>query len=99
MKQFCFGGRGTSLVLQMKKKLLPPKLKVMFLHLSVILFTMGGGVSLTENPWTETPWTENPLWTEIPPDREHPHSLNRNPPYGNERAVRILLEWILVKRM
>ena len=46
------------------------------------------GVSLTEThrtgqrpPWTETP---TPLWTET------------LPPYGNERAVRILLECILV---
>ena len=55
--------------------------KVMFLHLSVILFTVGG------------------VDREPPLDREHPHPLDRDPPYGNERAVRILLEWILVKKM
>ena len=38
----------------------------------------------TETPWTETPWTETP-WTETP--------LNRDPLYGNQWAVRILLEF------
>ena len=71
--------------------------KVMFLHVSVILFT--GGLCQGDPPpdrdppgqrpplpWTETslPWTKTSLpWTETPP-------------YDNERAVRILLECILV---
>ena len=86
--------------------------KVMFLHVSVILFTRGRWVSIRETPldrppprrqrptvyrktprqrppWTDTPQTETP-WKETPLDRDPPT------PYGNERAVRILLECILV---
>ena len=44
--------------------------KVMFLHMSVILFT-GGGVFLTEPPWTEAPWTKT-LRTETPPGQNPP---------------------------
>ena len=44
--------------------------KVMFLHLSVILFT-GGGVFLqpvadTPSPRADTPW-QTPPWTDTPP--------------------------------
>ena len=39
-------------------------------------------------PWTDTPLDNPPIWTET--------SLNRDPPYGKERVVRILLECILV---
>ena len=42
------------------------------------------GISLTETPGTETPSTETP-----PPPRTET-------PYGKDRAVRILLECILV---
>ena len=65
--------------------------------------------SWTEMPSrTETPWTEMPLRTETslpgqrPPD-QRPHPSTETPPdrdpaapYGKERAVRILLECILV---
>ena len=57
----------------------------MFLHLSVILFIGGQGISLTvTSPWTENPWTEAPIgqrppgqrlpsWTETPLlDRDSP---------------------------
>ena len=44
-------------------------------------------------PWTETPWTETP-WRETPLDRDL--LGQRSPLYGKERAVRILLECILV---
>ena len=53
----------------------------MFLHVSAILFREG--VSVRETLLDREPWTENPL-----PDRD--------PLYGKERAVRILLECILV---
>ena len=77
--------------------------KVIFLFASVILSTRGRvsvqGVSLTEtpcgqrSPWTETPQTENPLNRD--PQTETPGQ--RPPPlYGGERAVRILLECILL---
>ena len=49
-----------------------------------------GGVYLTETPQTKTPWAETPL------DRDHPDRDPHTPPYGNEWAVRILLECILV---
>ena len=136
----------------------------MFLHVSVILFTGGGGFYQgdpldrgnlwTETPQTETPkpqteipirwtethlpgqrspdrdshWTEtptgqrppldrDPLWTEgqrspsyrterqrVSPGQRPPRQRTpwtetpsrQTPPYGNERAVRILLECILV---
>ena len=53
----------------------------MFLHVSVILFTGKGGLCQGD-----------PLDRD-PPDRDPP---DRDPPYGNERAVRTLLECILV---
>ena len=40
----------------------------MFLHLCVILFTGGEGVSLIETP----SWTEIPLGPRPPPDRKPP---------------------------
>ena len=57
--------------------------KVMYLHVSVC--PRGRGL-------IETPWTETPLTRDIP-DRD---PQDRGPPYGKERAVRILLECILV---
>ena len=62
----------------------------------------------TETPQTETPLDRDPTgqtphpWTETPRQRpldREPRTetpLGREPPYGNERAVRILLECILV---
>ena len=54
----------------MQLNLLPPTNevlgKVMFLHLSVILFTREIGVSLKRPLWTETPLDRDPL------DRDHP---------------------------
>ena len=44
----------------------------------------GGSLSRGGSPWQRLPWTETPL------NRDH------SPPYGKERAVRILLECILV---
>ena len=69
--------------------------KVMFLHVSVILVTGRG--SLSERP----PRTETPLWTEIPLDRDpslgqRPLPWIETPLCGNEWAIRILLECILV---
>ena len=65
----------------------------MFLHLCVILFRGGVSQSLRQRPpldrepsQTETPLDRNPPWTETPP-------------YSKERAVGILLEWILVFRV
>ena len=75
--------------------------------LSVILFTGGGGVSASVHagihpPWhtpprTDTPWANTPLGVDTPPGSKHP------PPAqcmlgntANKRAVRILLECILV---
>ena len=107
--------------------------KVMFLHLSVILFT--GGVpgqvhppwDQVHPPWAGTPWAGTPLgrYTSrdqvhppagIPPDQVHPPGQEHPPgpdqpprtrytthrqcmlgDTGNKRAVRILLECILVK--
>ena len=60
--------------------------KVMFSQASVILFTVGGGVSVRETPWTETllpvqrppfPRTETPLWID-PLDRD-PLPQTENP--------------------
>ena len=69
--------------------------KVMFLHLSLILFIGEGlcqGDPLDRDPlWTETPLNRDPPGQSPPPDRD---LLDRNPPpppYGNERVVRILL--------
>ena len=74
--------------------------KVMFLHLSVS-HSVHRGVSLTETPLIETPRDRNPSgqrphlnWD--PLDRDP--ALDRDPLYGKERAVRILLECILVFR-
>ena len=47
----------------------------------------------TETPWTETPLDKDPLDRD---PRTETSSLDRDPPYGKERAVRILLECILV---
>ena len=79
---------------------LPPATKlgnVFTTCLSVILFTEGeGGGSLSgpgQRPaWTETPWTETPQTRDPPGQRPPEH----RPPVRNERAVRILLECILV---
>ena len=96
--------------------------KVMFLHVSVILFT-GGSASVHAGIHPQTrhpPWTRPPAGPDIPdqirhsPRTRHPpgayppgirHLLprSRHPPEqcivgdtGNKRAVRILLECILV---
>ena len=69
--------------------------KVMFLHLSLILFTGGGCLPqciLGYTPWADTPG-QTPPWADTP--------LGRPPGqicWGtvNKRAVRILLECILV---
>ena len=82
----------------------------MFLHLCVILFTEGEGVSLTETSLDRDLPGQRPLWTETPVDRDTPLDRDtlstgtppaqRPPwtetPYGKEWAVRILLECILV---
>ena len=77
--------------------------KVMFLHLSVILFTGGRrgfpwqrlphrtGISKGRDPPDRDPHP----WTENPPDRD-PLGRDSSPLYGKERAVRTLLECILV---
>ena len=63
--------------------------KVMFLHVSVTLFTGGslsGNPPRQRSPWTETPWTETPAtetpqteppWTDTPSDIDPP---DRDPP-------------------
>ena len=60
----------------------------------VCLSIGGRGVSLTENP----PLDRDPLVRDLPgqrpPRMEMP--LDRDPPYSKKRAVRILLECILV---
>ena len=84
-----------------KCSLLPPANevwgKVMFLHLCVILFTWGGG-SVQNTPCRQT-WgvmadpprqTPTPSWIQTPPQGRSPSG------YVNNRAVRILLEYILV---
>ena len=83
----------------------------MFLHLSVILFTAGGGglphthpkSPRADNPWANTPWADIPQTDTL----LGKHPLGRHPPGRhplcsafwntvNKRAVRILLECILV---
>ena len=63
--------------------------KVMFLHLSVILFT-GGGVSV----WGVS--IQGSLWLQGGVSDCRGSLLGRYLPYSKERAVRILLECILV---
>ena len=69
--------------------------KVMFLHLSVILFT--GGCVGRHSPQPETPWADT-----SPSGQTHPWT-DTSPPLRsacldtvNKRAVRILLEYFLV---
>ena len=59
---------------------LPPATKVMFLHLSVILFTGGEGCLSRGDPPLDrdTPWTKIPLDRD-PPDRDLP---GQRPPSG-----------------
>ena len=88
------------------------KNRLMFLHVSVILFTGGEEVSVRKTnlldrdpPGQRPPSTETPPDRE-PPDRDHPwteNPLDRDTPSNRddpiqykERAVRILLECILV---
>ena len=54
--------------------------------------SQGKGVSLTETPLDIVPLDRDPMDRD-PPDRD---PLDRDPMYGNERAVRILLEGIVV---
>ena len=71
--------------------------------LPLVPCSFGGGVSLTETPLDRDPPRQRPPWTETPLDRDPPTPVQRaagqRPPihhYGRERAVRILLEFILV---
>ena len=83
--------------------------QVMFLHLSVILFTEEVGIPAcitghmgrhppgqAPHPQADTP----PPWADTPqgrlPQGRHPRPPGRHPHVVNERAVRILLECILV---
>ena len=79
--------------------------KVIFLHLSVILFTGGGSASVhagRADPPKQTPLGRHPLGPDTPTRTRHPPRC-RHPPTqcmlgdkANTRAVRILLECILV---
>ena len=93
--------------------LLPPAKevwgKVMFLHLSVILFTGGGGAVCPISCWDThpleqtsprqtlpghtSPWTDTP-WADTPPWTDPPIRILRD--MDNNWAVRIPLECILV---
>ena len=66
--------------------------KVIFLHLSVILFTGGGGVSGQVPPGR---YTHPPAGTPLPPPGRYTPS-NACWDTVNKRAIRILLECILV---
>ena len=74
--------------------------KVMFLHLSVILFT--GGVSASVHAGIHPPeQTPTPHWEQTPPSKHTP-PWEQTPPCmlgdtGNKRAVRILVECVLVQ--
>ena len=81
--------------------------KVMFSHVSVILFT-GGGLSLSLGGLGLCPWGGSPSWGVSVQGGLCPGGLclgglclggglcHGDTPYGNERAVRFLLECILV---
>ena len=77
--------------------------KVMFLHLSVILFTGEGfwQISLgrhppeADNPWADTPVGRQPHLADTPPFR-HPLGRHPRPRRPLQRTVRMLLECILV---
>ena len=81
--------------------------KVIFLHLSVILFT-GGGVSASVHAGIPPPPGSRPPWEQTPPGSRHPPGADppgsRHPPRSRlqhtvyERPVRILLECILVSK-
>ena len=60
--------------------------KIMFLHVSLILFTEGRALCQTPTLRTDTP-----PWTETPSGQRTPH---RDPPHGNEGAVRILFLFV-----
>ena len=70
----------------------------MILHLCVILFTWGEGGLCQGDPPGQRP----PPWTETYPPGQRPppwtETWTETPPYGNERAVRILLECILISQ-
>ena len=67
----------------------PQRGKVMFLHVSVILFT--GGVSVSVPGGASVPGVLH-----LRGSLSLGVSVMESPPYGNERAVHILLECILV---
>ena len=75
-------------------RLLPPANEVCEGYVFTVICLSTGGCLPDRDPSDRDPQTENPLdrvypfWTET--------SLDRDPPYGNERTVRILLECILV---
>ena len=69
--------------------------KVIFLHLSVILFTGGG-------TWAGTPWTGTPPWAGTPPGRYTPwagtppgqvHPPGRYTPWAGTPPSRYTLPW------
>ena len=84
----------------------------MFLCLSVILFTRGVGVCLSacwdtlpsgaDTPLEQTPQEQTPPEVDTPPWADTPLGADTPPTHcmlgdtGNKRALRILLEWILV---
>ena len=70
--------------------------KVMFLHVSVILSTVAGGRGV---PGQVPPWDQvHPPGTKYTPrDQVHPPEQCMLGDTGNKRAVRILLQCILVQ--
>ena len=86
----------------------------MFLHLCVILYRGGGGSALDADPpeLGRLPWMQTPLGLGRPPQGwadpmglgrtpldADPQRLRRPPDTVNKRAVRILLECILVQKL
>ena len=71
--------------------------KVIFLHLSVILFTGGGGDLGRYPPGRYTPWAGTASWQIHPLGQVHPHREQYMlGDTDNKREVRILLKCILV---
>ena len=84
-------------------RLLPPATKLRQGNVFTRLWfcSQGETPSLDRDPLNRDPlWTENPSGQRPPWQRSPPHRTETLPsprsPYGNERAVRILLERILV---